>query len=69
MNNKVLSQDMNWDEFDRQCAARNFQCDSNAPLKNDGTFEPCLRGCKKLRNDEELVNLLRKVYRGEVEGD
>lgn len=67
MNNMVLTENMSWKEFDRQCLAREFQCDSNAPLNGGETFEPCLRGCEKLAEDPELLELLRKVYRGEGE--
>ena len=65
MINGVLTSEINWDEFDRQCVAHEYQCDANSPLKSCETFEPCLRGCDKLKEDTELKDLLRQVYRGE----
>ena len=53
-----------WDEFFRQCSIATLKCDSNAPVHPGETLEPCLRGCEKIDNDPELIEMLKNVYHG-----
>lgn len=51
-------------EIKRQCAANTLKRDSNSPLRQFNTVEPCIEGGAKILEDEELTALLRRIYRG-----
>lgn len=49
----------------KQCGAGELQCDSSAPIRNEETLEPCIRGAEKINNDSELKELIRGILLGE----
>ena len=54
-------------EFDRQTKSyKMVQVPFAPPLnpEDEGLFDACLRGCKKLEEDQELKDILCRVYRG-----
>ena len=53
-----------WNEFFHQCSVVKLKCDTNAPINPGETLEPCLRGCEKIENEPELIELLKNVYHG-----
>ena len=51
-------------EILRQCGASTLKCDSNSPLHQFETLEPCIKGGEKILTDQELTTLLRRIYTG-----
>lgn len=50
-------------EVKKQIEMNPFSCDMNSPI-NEGEFlEPCIRGAKKILEDEEKRMLMKKIYR------
>lgn len=50
------------EEIRRQCEAEDLKFDSNSPLEEFSTLEPCIEGGKRILADEGLKHRLMKIY-------
>lgn len=50
-------------EIERQLSMVTLSCDKNSPIKDNEFLEPCLRGAKKILENEKKKNMMRKIYR------
>lgn len=62
MNNSIFGIEL--EEIERQCAADTLKRDSNSPIKNFETLEPCIAGGNKILEDKELKSFFNKIYNG-----
>lgn len=53
---------MPYEEIRRQCAAENLKFDSNSPLEDFSTVEPCIEGGTRILADEKLKLRLMRIY-------
>lgn len=53
-----------YDEVQRQCVADTLKRDSNSPLQRFNTVEPCIDGGQRILENDKLLVLLRRIYRG-----
>ena len=51
------------DEIERQCSMNPIQCDKNAPIRESEYLEPCIRGARKILEDEKKREMVKKIYR------
>lgn len=55
---------MPYGEIARQCIADVLMYDSNSPIQNVETLNPCIEGGKKILADEKSREFFRRVYTG-----
>lgn len=56
---------LTYDQIRKQSGTRAEKCDYNTPIRKGETFEPCIRGGRKMLSDLEKKEMMRRIYRGE----
>lgn len=51
------------EEVERQCALNPIHCDKNSPIHESEYLEPCIRGAKKILEDNKKREMIKKIYR------
>lgn len=52
------------EEIKRQCTLNPIHCDKNSPINESEYLEPCIRGAKKILEDNKKREMIKKIYRG-----
>ena len=50
------------EQIRKQSGVRTEKCDYNTPIRKGETFEPCIRGGKKMLSNPEKKEMMRKIY-------
>lgn len=50
-------------EIERQCTLNPIHCDKNSPINETEFLEPCIRGAKKIIDDDKKREMIKKIYR------
>lgn len=51
------------EEIDRQLNMNLVSCDRNSPFNANEFLEPCIRGGRKILEDEKKRQMMKKIYR------
>lgn len=51
------------EEIERQISMNPISCDKNSPINENEFLEPCIRGGKKIMEDEKKREMIKKIYR------
>lgn len=60
-NEKIFGVDVK--EIERICSKNPILFDKNSPIDESEYLEPCLRGARKILEDEKKRDLLKQIYR------
>ena len=60
-NNNIFG--VSLEEIERQCSMHPIHCDKNSPINETEYLEPCIRGAKKIMEDEKKKEMIKKIYR------
>ncbi|MCM1047906.1 MAG: hypothetical protein NC433_05730 [Clostridiales bacterium] len=60
MEKQIMGVDVH--EIRRQCKASILKCDSNSPIEEFETLEPCIKGGEEIISNPELLQFFRTLY-------